>query len=108
MCQKELYKLKLFHWIFCLVQMIQYMMKDSYTKIGEQDYEVMLPLTRVNLHLISDEFLSLRKQKTPLISEHVDLQTPLIVSKTPGYLWIFFCKLNTLFSKKSEFFLIVR
>ncbi|YCU13679.1 hypothetical protein A8V43_11975 [Escherichia coli] len=108
MCQKELYKLKLFHWIFCLVQMIQYMMKDSYTKIGEQDYEVMLPLTRVNLHLISDEFLSLRKQKTPLISEHVDLQTPPDCIQDAGLPLDIFCKLNTLFSKKSEFFLIVR
>ena len=66
----------LFHWISGPVQMKQYMMKGSETKIGGPDYEAMLPLTPVNPHLTSDEFLSLKKQKTPLISEYVDLQTP--------------------------------
>ncbi|GCS38199.1 hypothetical protein BvCmsHHP056_01353 [Escherichia coli] len=76
----------LFHWNSYLVQMKQYMMKGSGTKIEEQDYEAMLPLTQVNLHLISDEFLSLRMQKTLLISEYVDLQMP------PDYIqdaWLF-------------------
>ena len=55
--------------------MKQYMMRGSDTKIGGPDYEAMLPLTPVNPHLTSDEFLSLKKQKTPLISEYGGLQT---------------------------------